>query len=120
MTYKDVSQSTNIYEISEVLQLLNSNAEIRVTDINKTGLMNVYSSVKPECLNLPLGFYYNEKNGITNKYNTKNGQYVSIIVEDLKYANEEFLLPRNCFGYDTKEEKSKTNVLKMILKEKKN
>ena len=120
MTYKDVSQSTNIYEISEVLQLLNSNAEIRVTDINKTGLMNVYSSVKAEYLNLPLGFYYNEKNGITNKHNTKNGQYVSIIVEDLIDANEEYLLPRNCFGYDTKEEKSKTNILRLFFKSKKN
>lgn len=37
----------------------------------------IYSSVPGEKLILPEGYYYNEKNGITNKHNTTSGLYES-------------------------------------------
>lgn len=31
-------------------------------------------------LNVPHGFYYNHKNGITNKHNSADGHYISVAV----------------------------------------
>ena len=93
---KNVSQSTNIYEIAEAIQELNPTAEIRV---GKIGLYlraseRFYSSLPIEKLVLPEGFYYNEKNGVTNKNNTNSRLYCSLDVEDLSLANEEMLMPK--------------------------
>jgi hypothetical protein len=44
---------------------------------------NIYTSVSPENLSLPEPFYYNSKNGITNKHKTQSGQYTSIQVEPI-------------------------------------
>lgn len=93
---KDVSQSTNLYEIAEVIQQLNPNAEIRVGDIglDSMAMHRIFSSVPVEQLILPEGFYYNEKNGITNKHNTQTGSYCALKVEDLAMADERILLPK--------------------------
>lgn len=40
----------------------------------------IKSSIPPENLTLPDGCYYNEKNGITNKHNTIDGRYSTLIV----------------------------------------
>ena len=80
---KDVSQSTNLYEIAEVIQQLNPNAEIRVADmgLDSMATQRFYSSVPVDQLVLPEGFYYNDKNGITNKHNTQTGMYCALEVE---------------------------------------
>ena len=93
---KDVSQSTNLYEIAEVIQQLNPNAEIRVTDmrLDSMATQRFYSSVPVEQLVLPEGFYYNDKNGITNKHNTQTGMYCALEVEDLSKADERTLIPK--------------------------
>lgn len=38
--------------------------------------------INPKTLKLPEGYYYNEKNGITNKHNTKSGSYESFSIHD--------------------------------------
>ena len=93
---KDVSQSTNLYEIAEVIQQLNPNAEIRVADmgLDSMATQRFYSSVPVEQLVLPEGFYYNEKNGITNKHNTQTGMYCALEVEDLARADKSTLMPK--------------------------
>lgn len=35
----------------------------------------IYCDCEPRKLILPKGYYYSEKNGITNKHNTKTGMY---------------------------------------------
>ena len=93
---KDVSQSTNLYEIAEVIQQLNPNVEIRVADmrLDSMATQRFYSSVPVEQLVLPEGFYYNDKNGITNKHNTQTGMYCALEVEDLSKADERTLIPK--------------------------
>lgn len=93
---KDVSQSTNLYEIVEVIQELNPNAEIRVgnMELDNDATRRFYSSVPVENLKLPEGFYFNDEKGITNKHNTKNGIYCSLEVKDLSLADESKLLPK--------------------------
>ena len=93
---KDVSQSTDIYEIVEVIQQLNPDVEIRVADIADDPLATerFFSSVPMDQLILPEGFEANEKNGITNKHKTKSGNYISLKVEDIKYAVENTFKPK--------------------------
>lgn len=40
----------------------------------------VFSSRPPAELELPIGFYYNTKNGVTNKHNTESGMYICLNV----------------------------------------
>ena len=54
------------------------------TDIDRS---MIFSSVDIEKLVLPEWFYYNQKNGITNKHNTQSGIYVSIHVYPIEYYN---------------------------------
>ena len=93
---KDVSQSTNIYEIVEVIQQLNPNAEIRLGDMRFDNMATerFYSSVPGDQLILPEGFYYNEKNGVTNKHKTQSGMYCTLHVKDLSLADENTLIPK--------------------------
>ena len=41
------------------------------------GQPSIATFIPPEKLKFPMGYYYNEKNGITNKHNTINGSYES-------------------------------------------
>ncbi len=80
---KDKSQSpeiTKITDLVEVLNELNPDVDINLGDSwgNK-----IYSSRPVEELNLPEGFYYNDKNGLTNKHNTETGQYIAARIEKL-------------------------------------
>ena len=51
----------------------------------------IFSSVGVEKLVLPEWFYYNQKNWITNKHNTKSGAYVSLIVYPISYYDPDYL-----------------------------
>ncbi len=62
------------YELIKELQRLNPTAEIKVDEISYDDIL---STVPVEKLVLPKGFYFNEKNGITNKHNSKTGIYLS-------------------------------------------
>lgn len=96
MKLKDVSQSTSLYEIADVIQQLNPDAEIRVAKLeyDPQATKRLYSSVPMDQLVLPEGFYSNDKNGVTNKHNTKSGMYCALKVEDIKNADERVLMPK--------------------------
>ena len=51
----------------------------------------IFSSVDIEKLVLPKWFYCNQKNGITNKHNTKSWIYVSIQVYPLSHYNPDYI-----------------------------
>lgn len=72
-------------ELIDTLKTLNPLAKIE-RDENVPS--RIYSSVPADLLILPEGFYYNEKNGITNKHNTKSGLYLTLDVDDLKETKE--------------------------------
>ena len=90
----NLGESVDIYEMTKAIALLNPNAEIRLGNslLDSQAHHRFFSSVPGEKLFLPSGFYYNEKNGITNKHKTKSGMYVSFKVEDLALANKDILL----------------------------
>lgn len=114
---KDISQSIELYEIAKAIQELNPNAEIRVGnyELDSMALDRFFSSVPAEKLVLPNGFYYNTKNGVTNKHNTESGVYCSFMVEDLSRADESMLLPR-FEKTDSKDNSSSLEKEQTILK----
>ena len=92
---EDVSQSTSLLDVTKVIQQLNPYAEIRLGSIkDPIRHRRIYSSVSPEQLILPEGFYYNSKNGITNKHRTESGIYCAFDVSDLRSVDESFLEPK--------------------------
>lgn len=74
------------YKFFNELMLLNPNVEFNMDNPAKVSnpYEQIYCSVDPSKLVLPNGFYYNEKNGITNKHNTASGEYISIKVNFLQ------------------------------------
>lgn len=91
-----VSDINNIFDFYAELQKLNPNVDIRVANIafDPLATERLFASVPVSELVLPEGFYYNEKNGITNKHNTASGAYITVDVEDLSLADERTLLPK--------------------------
>ena len=87
---KDVSQSVDVREIVQAIQELNPNAEISLGDINLDPdyYESFYCSIPAEQLILPDGFYYNEKNGVTNKHNTNTGSYIGLRVKPMSQKKE--------------------------------
>jgi hypothetical protein len=47
----------------------------------------IFSSINVEELNLPEWFYYDQKNGITNKHNTQSGIYGTVHVYPMEYSD---------------------------------
>ena len=78
--------STSDFIIQEVKRL-NPNVKIE-TDPDR-GL--IFSSVEIEDLVLPEWFYYNQKNGITNKHNTQSGIYGNVHVYPIEYFDPELI-----------------------------
>ena len=91
---KSISESTNVSEIAQAIANINPDVQIALGDPENDPECNsrIFSSVPVEELDLPEGFYYNEKNGVTNKHNTKSGAYCGFRVEDIKNADESKLL----------------------------
>ena len=79
---QDIKNSVDNAEIARVIAQLNPNAVIQY---DPTVYDRIGSSIPGDQLILPNGFYYNEKNGITNKHNTTTGLYTSIKVDSLKF-----------------------------------
>jgi len=81
---KDISQSTDFLKIVSQLALLNPNLTIKIDKDETKAEANqtIYIDANPTDLKCPEGFEYNEKNGVTNKHKTNNGNYISIAVEN--------------------------------------
>lgn len=83
---EDFNKKTNMtseYLDLEQLNKLNPGANITFDELHPNIL---YSDIDANLLTLPNGWYYNEKNGITNKHNTETGVYQTYTVE--KYQED--------------------------------
>ncbi len=69
-------ENMGIQELTKELKKLNPNIEVRFKADTYPAIIIARCS---DCskLNLPVGYYYNDKNGLTNKHNTASGQYES-------------------------------------------
>ena len=83
---EDMKQSSPYFIIEEVKKL---NPDVEIESDPDRGL--IFSSVDIEKLVLPEWFYYNQKNGITNKHNTKSGIYGSVRVYPIEYYDPELI-----------------------------
>ena len=82
-----------------VMELRKLNPGVHVLlNTSKRNSIKISKSINE--LNLPVGFEYNVKNGLTNKGNTKNGTYVSVEVEEMQLS----------FDYSQKSENVKPQI----------
>ena len=78
----EVKMSSASFIIKKI-QELNPDIELEI-DMDRN---IIFSSIKVEELNLPEWFYYNQKNGITNKHNTQSGIYGTVHVYPMEYSD---------------------------------
>lgn len=74
-------ENIGIYNLVEALKLLNPEVQIDFYDRTKSPVEIIFGTVPGENLVFPDGYYYNDKNGITNKHNTGSGIYESFTYE---------------------------------------
>ena len=63
-------------DLIKALKKLNRGVAITENEYGSDDYVTV--SCSPEAPRLPKPFYYNEKNGITNKHKTKSGRYICL------------------------------------------
>jgi len=79
----------NFKELVNALRELNPTVDIRTCHpAIATSGNRIYSSVSTDRLKMPPGFYYNDKNGMTNKHNSASGMYIGVDVYPIK-GNEQ-------------------------------
>lgn len=122
MSNVDVSknlESTDVREIAIALQKLNPGVTIKLINPSYENVLDkqIYCNVSAKELALPAPFYYDEKNGITNKHTSKTGLYTTINIEDISKVNPELLVST---GYDLEKEKTRQYEIDIERKEKNN
>ncbi len=112
-------ESTDVREIAIALQKLNPGVTIKLINPSYENVLDkqIYCNVSAKELALPAPFYYDEKNGITNKHSSKTGLYTTINIEDISKVNPELLVST---GYDLEKEKTKQYEIDIERKEKNN
>ncbi len=110
-------ESTDVREIAIALQKLNPGVTIKLINPSYENVLDkkIYCNVSAKELALPVPFYYDEKNGITNKHASKTGLYTTINVEDISKVNPELLVST---GYDLEKEKTRQYEIDIERKEK--
>ena len=73
----ELKQVNDIEDLAREMQRVNPTAQIGV-DYYSSSEPKLTSNIGLANLNYPQGFYYNEKNGITNKHNTESGVYLNV------------------------------------------
>ncbi len=68
-------ENMGITPMAKELKRLNPSVQFDVRDLTVSPIIVIFGTVPGEDLILPEGYYYNEKNGITNKHNTASGVY---------------------------------------------
>ncbi len=74
----ELKRINDVDDLARELQRVNPLAQIKVD--YSSNEPKITSSIGLDKLNYPENFYYNEKNGITNKHNTR-GQYINVDIE---------------------------------------
>ncbi len=121
-------EPADIFEVVRDIKKLNPDAEIKTGDvgIDSRAGERFFSSIPADKLVLPEGFYYNEKNGITNKHNTASGLYLAFDVEPLEEKMEKVpapkkeetkVVPPRLEPKEEKEEKEEKTIVKEPKKE---
>lgn len=112
-------ESTDVREIAIALQKLNPGVTIKLINPSYENVLDkqIYCNVSAKELALPAPFYYDEKNGITNKHTSKTGLYITINIEDISKVNPELLVST---GYDLEKEKTRQYEIDIERKEKNN
>lgn len=112
-------ESTDVREIAIALQKLNPGVTIKLINPSYENVLDkqIYCNVSAKELALPAPFYYDEKNGITNKHTSKTGLYTTINIEDISKVNPKLLVST---GYDLEKEKTKQYEIDIERKEKNN
>ncbi len=112
-------ESTDVREIAIALQKLNPGVTIKLINPSYENVLDkqIYCNVSAKELALPAPFYYDEKNGITNKHTSKTGLYTTINIEDISKVNPELLVST---GYDLEKEKTRQYEIDVERKEKNN
>lgn len=67
-------ENIGIKKLAEEMTLMNNDD---VVVVNIGGEECLASFIPPEKLKFPAGYYYNQKNGVTNKHRTHSGSYES-------------------------------------------
>lgn len=80
------AKDLSVIELITELKKLNPEANISPLGSEEEGMTinAIDCDIPAKDLKLPEGFYYNDKNGITNKHNTLNGSYVTLHVEEIE------------------------------------
>lgn len=81
----ELNDVKDIEDLAREMQRVNPTAQIGV-DYYSSSEPKLTSNVGLENLNYPQGFYYNEKNGITNKHNTESGVYFNV---DIRHVDNQ-------------------------------
>lgn len=77
-----MNKDTDKKALLKALRELNPSAGI-IDDFDKGMYDYIFTNVSATELKLPAPFYYNEKNGITNKHKTESGLYIALDVVSL-------------------------------------
>jgi hypothetical protein len=78
---KELENPTDIHSFARALKELNPGLIFEIDELD-----NLWLPYQPQ--NLPEGFYYNDKNGFSNKHNTSDGNYINFNVQNM--SNEEY------------------------------
>lgn len=68
-------ENIGVYNLVKELKALNPMVKFDFYDQTKSPVVIIFGTAPAESLSYPEGYYYNEKNGITDKHNTKSGLY---------------------------------------------
>lgn len=115
-TVDSITESIDRNLIIDAVIKLNPTVEIQVIKDATGAITHILSSVPGEDLKLPGSFYYNEKNGITNKHKTISGSYVTIDVRPLVKEKFDIEEPKEETVVDFLNSKDFDAVVKAIIK----
>lgn len=90
-------------DLIEKIRQLNPSVQINVSNLEYENELKIDSSIPIEKLNLPEGFYYNEKNGITNKHLSESGNYINLHVKEIQNFDDTFV--KDFSGISNKDKK---------------
>ena len=68
-------ENIGIVKLMQKLKELNPTVQLDLYDYTVSPVIIIFGSVPATALSFPDGYYWNEKNGITNKHNTRTGLY---------------------------------------------
>ena len=92
-------ENIGLTKLVRLLELLNPGVRFELNEYKESPFICIYGTIPGEELKCPDKYYYNRKNGITNKHNTKSGVYECFIYEyDLAHYYPELAKKKGFFA----------------------